>query len=293
MDAGRVLTLPQMAELACAMEVICPKPGNVSPGRPFRYINDLSFIVSAIGIASAFDDPEASVGQLVERAVTSTKNLVDKNTNLGIILLLAPLIKAAYAGELSRESVKQELLNLGDDDSRRIYDAINRASPEGLGKSEKYDVRERPAPIMTAMELAAHWDSIAREYATHYEITYRLTLPWMTQHWREGRSLKSTILQTYLLLLSHVPDTLISRKLGADMSIKVSSSAQKIVAAGGAFTPEGREEIHELEAFLSDPDNRLNPGTTADLIAAGIFVFLEQELRRTPLSRLLERWDIR
>nr|MBP8784509.1 hypothetical protein [Synergistaceae bacterium] len=59
------------------------------------------------------------------------------------------------------------------------------------------------------------------------------------------------------------------------------------------FTSEGKNKIYELEVFLADPDNLLNPGTTADLIAAGIFVFLEKELRSTPISYLLERWDIR
>lgn len=293
MDAARILTLSQMAELACAMEVMCPKPGNVSPGKPFTFINDLSFIASAIGVASVFDDKEASVGQMVENAVTITKKLVDKNTNLGIILLLAPLVKAAHVGELHRQSVQKELLALGDDDSRQIYDAINIASPEGLGKSEKYDVHEPPPPIMKAMELAACWDSIAREYATHYKITFELTLPWLVRFWHEGHSLKNTILQTYLLLLSTVPDTLISRKLGVEMSRKVSGSAQKIVEAGGVFTSEGKNKIYELEVFLADPDNLLNPGTTADLIAAGIFVFLEKELKSTQISHLLERWDIR
>lgn len=291
MGIVRRLSAAQIAGLACAMEVMCPKPGNVGPGRPFKYINEMSFLVSATGLAAAFEDEGASVGRMVEEAAIVTKNWVDRNTNLGMILLLAPLVNALSAEKLERDFVRKVLEDLGEDDSRRIGRAIRIASPEGLGASEKYDVRRETPPIMEAMKFASRWDSIAREYDTGYEITFCMTAPWLAGLWREGRALKSCVLQTYLMLLGEVSDTLISRKLGREASETVSREAREILRAGGCFTPEGRGKIAKLESSLAHPDNLLNPGTTADLTAAGIFVFLARELDRSDLSHIVARWE--
>jgi triphosphoribosyl-dephospho-CoA synthase len=315
MDSERTLLISQAAELACAMEVLSPKPGNVSPGRPFKYLNDMTFIASAIGLAEAFSDTGAPVGRMVERAVRATARLVRKNTNLGIILLLAPLVRAADSilaspgpGERSdglsandlRETVKTVLAGLDDDDSSSIYGAIAAASPEGLGRSEKYDVtrasrggNESPPPIMEAMRLASSWDSVAMEYATGYGITFGLTVPKLSSLWREGRALRSSIVETFLCVMSEVPDTLIARKQGKARAIEVSNAARRAVELGGYFTEAGKRAAAELHAALGDVDNLMNPGTTADLIAAGLFVFIEDELQRTPLPDLLDSWDRR
>ena len=291
MDIVRSLNASQIAGLACAMEVMCPKPGNVRPGRSFKYINEMSFIASAMGLVAAFESESGSVGRMVEGAALATKNWVDRNTNLGMILLLAPLVKASCAGKLERESARGVLEDLDEDDSRRIYGAIRIAAPEGLGESEKYDVRGEAPAIMEAMKSASRWDSIAKEYDTGYEVTFGMTAPWLAGLWQEGYSLKNCILQTYLMLLGEVCDTLISRKLGREASERVSAEAREILRAGGCLTREGRDKIAEFESSLAHPDNLSNPGTTADLTAAGIFVFLSDELGRSDLSHIVARWE--
>ena len=141
------------------------------------------------------------------------------------------------------------------------------------------------------MKFASQWDSIAREYDTGYEITFGMTAPWLAGLWREGHSLKNCILQTYLMLLGDVCDTLISRKLGCEASERVSREAREILRAGGCLTREGRDKIAEFESSLAHPDNLSNPGTTADLTAAGIFVFLSDELSRSDLPHIVARWE--
>lgn len=287
----RSLSPPQIAGLSCVMEVMCPKPGNVSPGRPAKYMNDLSFLASALGLAAAFEDGGGSVGGMAEEAAARTKDWVNRNTNLGMILLLAPLVKASRAGAPDRAAVREVLENLNQEDSRRICEAIRIAAPEGLGGSEKYDVRGGVPPIMDAMRFAADRDSVAGEYASGFGITFGRTAPSLTALWREGHCLKKCILQVFLMLLAELPDTLIARKLGPGAAQSVSRGADGVLRAGGALTREGRECARAFDASLSHPGNLLNPGTTADLTTAGIFVFLSEELREGGLPHILERWE--
>jgi triphosphoribosyl-dephospho-CoA synthase len=300
MDRERELTVSQIAELACAMEVLCPKPGNVGPGRPFKYMNEMSFIASAIGLADAFA-AAAPVGRLVERAAGAAKKLTGRNTNLGIILLMAPLAKAAddrdradgAMGSDLRESAARVLAALDDEDSAAIYRAIRSAAPEGLGGSDRYDVNGETHPIMEAMRFASAWDSVASEYASGYRITFGLTAPRLGELWESGHTLRTSIAQTFLALLGEVPDTLIARKLGRGVSEEASLIARRALGLGGYLSEEGRLAASKLRSLLEDPDNLMNPGTTADLMAAGIFVFLLNELELAPLSELLDRWDVR
>ncbi|MDR1651638.1 MAG: triphosphoribosyl-dephospho-CoA synthase [Synergistaceae bacterium] len=298
MDQGMTLTHAQIAELACFMEALCPKPGNVYPGRPFKYLNEMSFVVSAMGLAEAFSSDETA-GRLALRAARSAKKLVGRNANLGIILLLAPLVRAAGKSDgggrrsAGRASVRQVLEDLGPDDSEAIYEAIRILSPEGLGKSSQYDVNGAGPvpPILDAMKLASGWDSVAGEYASGYEITFGLAAPAISSFRNEGHTLKDSILQAFLTVLAEVPDTLTERKLGRAAAERTSALARSALLAGGCFTGRGRDAISEMDRELRDADNLKNPGATADLIAAGIFVFLSEELRRTPLTAIVDRWD--
>lgn len=273
------------------MEVMCPKPGNVSPGMPSKYMSDISFLASALGLAVAFEEGGGSVGEMAERAAGLTKAWVDRNTNLGMILLLAPLVKASRSGTPDRAAVREVLENLDTEDSRRLCEAIRIAEPQGLGDSAEYDVRSETPPIMDAMRFSAHRDSVAKEYATGFEITFERTVPCLTALWRKGHALKTCILQTYLELLAEFPDTLIARKLGFRAAEKVSRMTRAVVRVGGVFTQEGMQSIRALGSSLSHPKNFLNPGTTADLTTAGIFVFLSKELQEGELPHILERWE--
>jgi triphosphoribosyl-dephospho-CoA synthase len=125
------------------------------------------------------------------------------------------------------------------------------------------------------MASAAHRDSIAAEYVSDYAITFECGLPILKSALVRGARIDQAVIQAYLELLAAVPDTLIARKRGLDTAQVISREAAQAVSAGGVFSKAGRWAIAALDTCLrSQPDNSLNPGTTADLIAATLFVAL-------------------
>ncbi len=272
------------AQLACLLEAAAPKQGNVRPGRSFGDATFEHFLASAaaIGPVMASAD-ERGVGATVLAAVHACRRYVRVNTNLGIILLLAPLARAATrpCTEL-RASLREVLRGLTLEDAVNAYAAIRVATPGGLGSVPDQDVRAEPTvPLLKAMALAADRDSIAREYVTDFAITFEAAAPRLVTARSALPSWPEAIVQAYLELLSEIPDTLIARKLGDAAAAEVSRDAADVVAAGGMHTAGGRTAAAELDRRLRDPGNRRNPGTTADLIASGLFVALGE--REGPL----------
>lgn len=270
--------LAQAVQLACLLEVSAPKPGNVTPARRFADTGFEDFVLSALAIGPAFRRiANASVGETVLAAVAATRQAVGLNTNLGIVLLLAPLAKAAtLAGPADlRTRVRHVLQGLTVEDARAVYAAIRLAAPAGLGTVESNDVGGDPdVTLLEAMRIAADWDSIAREYATDFAITFELGAPALAAARAATTDLLDAIVQTFLEILAAVPDSLIARKNGLAIAVDVAARACAVVDAGGVLTPAGRAAIQRLDADLRDPAHRLNPGTTADLTAAAIFVHL-------------------
>jgi triphosphoribosyl-dephospho-CoA synthase len=80
--------------------------------------------------------------------------------------------------------------------------------------------------------------------------------------------------EAYLTLLASTPDTHIARKLGRAEAESISRRALEVRTAGGTRSAAGREALAALDAELRDPRNRRNPGTTADLTCAALFVVI-------------------
>jgi triphosphoribosyl-dephospho-CoA synthase len=150
------------AQLACLLEASAPKPGNVSPGRHFTDTRYEDFLASAAALGPAFTNVSAQrVGQTILSAARSTSQWTRSNTNLGIVLLLAPIAHAAAAGGQLRESLRAVLEATTVDDARDVYAAIRLASPGGLGNAADQDVHDQPTvTLLAAMQLAAAHDGI-------------------------------------------------------------------------------------------------------------------------------------
>ena len=157
---------------------------------------------------------------------------------------------------------------------------------------ERYDVREAKIDITLrdAMMLAQDRDAVAREYVTCFENTFNLGYPTLRRFWEQGHRLSDSIVQTFLTILAQVPDALIARKNGLAMAEQVSQSARKVLERGGIFSAEGRKEVHNFDLAIRDQRHRLNPGTTADLVAAGLFVFLTEGDMLERFPELMRRW---
>ena len=128
--------------------------------------------------------------------------------------------------------------------------------------------------LLEVMRLAADRDGIAREYATAYQVTFEVGAPVLDRARRDGLSWNNAIVETYLTLLAATPDTHIVRRSGAAVAAEVSRQARTVLAAGGVRSAAGRQAIDEMDFGLRDARNTANPGTTADLTAAAIFVVL-------------------
>ena len=300
------------AQLACLLESSAPKPGNVSPGRHFADARYEDFLASAAAIGGPLAGAGArGVGATVRLAVEATARWTRSNTNLGIVLLLTPIARAALlekgdgslfpAPDEQNEGQKKAggyllpawekrpvpfFLGLRDAlrgvleattvaDARDVYAAIRRAAPGGLGRVEAQDVASEPTiTLLDAMRLAANRDRIAHEYATAFDVTFGTGAPALDRARGAGLSWDDAIVETFLTLLATHPDTHVARRGGAALAAEVSERARSVLASGGLGSAAGRRAIEEMDRRMRDTRNTANPGTTADLTAAAIFVVL-------------------
>jgi triphosphoribosyl-dephospho-CoA synthase len=267
------------AETACLLEAHAPKPGNVSPGRERPGLTYRDFVVSAEILGQSFRRGAGRwrVGRLVLETIAASRAQVGTNTHLGIVLLLAPLAKAALRREREplQARLRRVLDGLDQEDARRAYAAIRLARPGGLGRVPREDVRRPPSvTLLEAMRLAAARDAVAREYATGYEATFAIGLPALDRARRRGARLEQAIVVSYLELLAAHPDTLVERRHGRRAARSVSREAAKALEAGGPLRPEGRRRLLRLDRRLRRATPPINPGASADVVAASLFVWL-------------------
>jgi triphosphoribosyl-dephospho-CoA synthase len=289
----RILTAAEIAEaaqLACLLEASAFKPGNVAPGRHFSDARYEDFLASAVAIGVPLAGAGThGVGETARRAVEATRRWTRSNTNLGIVLLLTPLALAAQTPENEgrrdgtavpdfsrfRRSVRRILEATSVEDAREVYRAIRTAAPGGLGRVDAQDVSSDPSlTLVEVMRLAADRDAIAREYATAFEMTFGTGAAALARARGAGLSWNDAIVETYLTLLGAAPDTHIERRAGAAAAAGVSRRARAVLAQGGVRSGTGRHAIDEMDRELRDESNTYNPGATADLTAAAIFVLL-------------------
>jgi triphosphoribosyl-dephospho-CoA synthase len=270
------------AQLACLLEVSAPKPGNVSPDRHFHDTRYEDFLASAVAIGPAIAAAgERPLGATIRAASEATARWTRSNTNLGIVLLLAPLARAAARAEgpLAEGPLRERLAGVLDEttveDAAEAYAAIRLARPGGLGTATTEDVAAAPTvTLRDAMALAAGRDAIAREYTTRFALTFEVGAPALAAARARKLTWPEATVECFLALLAAEPDTHIARKLGRAEASRVTGWAREIVSAGGTGTAEGRAALAALDAELRDPRNARNPGSTADLTCAALFVVI-------------------
>jgi triphosphoribosyl-dephospho-CoA synthase len=260
---------------ACLAELDAPKPGNVHRFAPGHRMEVEDFVRSAEASAAPIASRGGRVGTRVRAAVDATLKAVGQNTNLGIILLCAPL---AAASEVPDTPLRPALAGVLDDldvsDAADVFSAIAAANPGGLGRAARHDVNTSPTvTLREAMAEAAGRDRIARQYVTAYEDIFSLGLPALeTARDRGGEALWST-LAVYLAFLAAMPDTHIARKFDTNVAEAVCREA--VVwrdALAAAPDPAGLTE----DLLIWDEElksRRINPGTSADLTVATLFAW--------------------
>jgi triphosphoribosyl-dephospho-CoA synthase len=264
------------AQVACVLEVSAEKPGNVTPSHDFADTSYEDMLRSGIALGAELGRAgKRGVGETVLAAVRASRGAAGANTNLGIALLLAPLARAALIDGPLRRRLGDVLGTLTVDDARDAYAAIRLADASGLDDPVEHDVHDEPrVTLREAMASAARRDTIASEYVTDYSVTFELGLPAFAGALDDGLRPRDAIVELTLHLMAVVPDTLIARKRGADAAGRVAAGAREVLAAGGVRSAGGRTALAEFDASLRRDGNALNPGTTADLVTAVIFVAL-------------------
>jgi triphosphoribosyl-dephospho-CoA synthase len=264
------------AQLACVLEASAEKPGNITPSQDFDDTSYEDMLRSGIALGPELGCAgERGVGETVLAAVRASRGAAGANTNLGIALLLTPLARAALTGQPLRERLGDVLLALTVDDARDAYAAIRLAGAGGLDEPVEHDVRDEPrVTLRGAMAAAAQRDTIASEYVSDYAVTFELGLPGLADALGDGLRVRDATVELALRLLAELPDTLIARKRDAETAGRVAAGAREVLDAGGVRSARGRTALAEFDGTLRRDGNALNPGTTADLVTAVLFVAL-------------------
>jgi triphosphoribosyl-dephospho-CoA synthase len=273
----RTAEVVRAAQLACVLEASAEKPGNVTPSHDFGDTTYEDMLRSGIAIGPELGRAgERGVGETVLAAVRASRDAAGANTNLGIALMLAPLARAGLGdGGPLRERLGTVLRALTVEDARDAYAAIRLAGAGGLDEPVEHDVRDEPrVTLREAMAAAAQRDTIASEYVSDHAVTFELGLPALSDALEDGLRPRDAAVELALRLLAAVPDTLIARKRGADAAGRVAAGARQVLTAGGVRSDRGRTALSGFDASLRPDGNALNPGTTADLVTAVLFVAL-------------------
>jgi triphosphoribosyl-dephospho-CoA synthase len=267
-------------EEACRREIEALKPGNVHVFGDGHRMSAEQFLVSARVSSGPLTEPGLSVGQRMLEAVRATKAAIGANTNLGIVLLCGPLARAAETGvDDFRGRLGDVLDALTVDDADSAFQAIVLASPGGLGQSDAHDVRA-PATVglKEAMLAAAGRDRIARQYATCFEDVFETGLPALqAARARDGQSMWAAI-GVYMAFLAGFPDSHVARKHGMDTACAIRSEAAAVHDELAGLQGD-KARIALLQTFDRSLKARgVNPGTSADLTVATLFVQLLSDL---------------
>ncbi len=264
----------QRAMIACTLEASARKPGNVHPGASFSDLCYADFLAGAAAVRPVLDRAgELGVGRTVLECVRETRRLVATNVNLGIALLLAPLATVPPNVQL-QAGIGDVLRRLTVEDARAVYEAIRIAAPGGLGRVAEQDVAGEPTEdLLAVMRRAAKRDLVARQYADNFRQVFwaasLLTGPVTAQlDWEQA------IIYCHLELMANYPDTLIARKRGPGESEESARRAAAILAAEWPATPQSQQLLAEFDAWLRAAGHARNPGTTADLVTASLYVAL-------------------
>lgn len=258
---------------ACLDELDAPKPGNVHAFAPGHRMTAAQFEASAAAAAAPIARSGARVGARIAAAVAASFAAVGINTNLGIILLCAPLAAAAERGSSGlRTAVAMVLEDLDIEDARHAFSAIVRAAPAGLGRAEQHDVFAPPTvSLRDAMAVAADRDRIARQYVSGFADIFDIGETNLVRALTPQSQPRWATLAVYLGFLAAFPDSHVMRKHGIELARAVQHAGAKFYQRLQSHASP-QDLLPELLAWDAELKGKgINPGTSADLTVATLF----------------------
>jgi triphosphoribosyl-dephospho-CoA synthase len=292
-----IKSIVNFAKLSAILEVSSRKPGNVSPQHDFSDTTYEDFLAGSFAIGEGIEEAvrrgflvgkreiplkEIKIGELIEKCVIDVKNSHSGgNTHLGMIMLMVPI---SIAGGMCisqndnndnkfknlKTNISRVIENSTLEDSLHFYDVIKISNVGGL----KGKLKEPKIPFHELMKISSKKDRIAEELINGLKITF-----WVSnilgENFRRIGDIRKAILQSYIETLAKFPDTFIAKKVGVEKAKDVSKKAKDVLQKGGIFTKDGKQSIKKLDLYLrNEENNKLNPGTTADIISAGLMIWL-------------------
>jgi len=298
--------ISQCLELAILLESSAEKPGNVNRTASFQSTRYEHFLASAVALSSSFERAaelgdavakgkiqasDVGIGRIIKECMMNINAWQHGgNTLLGTAILLSPFAVAAGMAPIKedvfaisgfRKYVKLVVESTTSEDAVNVYEAIRAARPGGLGMSSKLDVndprsikkiREENISLYRIFKIAEKYDRICSELVNNYPITFDFAYPSLMTQLRK-KDLGYAIVYTFLSVLAEYPDTLIARKTNNEKAESVSRFAKEILQSGFE-TQASKARLREFDTELRRSSNLLNPGTTADIIAAALALSL-------------------
>ncbi len=267
---------------ACEVELQAFKPGNVSVYSEGHDMTVEDFRVSATVSAGAICNPGYSLGEKIYYAVKATREAVACNTNLGIILLCAPLLQAAMQrslGQNLREALADVLNNTTLQDAEWVFRAIALASPGGLGDAEQQDVHQEAEVTLTeAMAIASDRDRIALQYTTCFKDIFEFAVLEYNRAFVLSGDCGWAALAVFCEMLARYPDSHIERKYGKQYSEWI--KAEMSLLCNDLKTANQPEDVLPILDKMDKTfkAKKINPGTTADITVATVLVVLLEQL---------------
>lgn len=268
--------LMEVFRKACEIELQAFKPGNVSVYAAGHDMTIDDFSSSAEVSAEPLTNPRYTLGEKIYRAVKATREAVGCNTNLGILLLCAPLLQAVQQHGLHaplRKSLASVLAQTTVMDAEWVFRAISLASPGGLGRAEQQDVAAAATVTLTeAMCLAAGRDRIAAQYATNYKDVFEFAILRYNNQLNRWGYRKWAAVAVYAGLLCKFPDTHIERKYGKQFNELIRTRMEMV---DNMLLQAEQPKLLENTLYQIDAEFkklRLNPGSSADLTVTTLLV---------------------
>ena len=287
--------IAKLAQIASVLEVSgYPKPGNVHRTRNYNDMVFEDFIISGVVIGTTMEEAalhsksiddlsDANLGKYIFDAVSETDKWIANNTNLGIMMMCVPIAAAASISD-DFSQIQENVGRLMDattvEDAVNLYDAISLADAGGMGDQEEFDVMSEKAKdelrannqtMYDVLKISAGWDRLALELTSKMPVSFGIGYPTFSKFIDNCDDVdainKATVL-TFMTLLSEIPDTLISRKYGDEVAEEVSKKAKELLEFKDS--DDFVDRLLEFDDYLYE--NKYNPGTTADLTAASIFI---------------------
>ncbi len=265
-------------EYACKLDAFSIKPGNVFINNPAYGMTHTDFLRSSIACSEIICQKNLDIGIKTYECVKSSIDLVGCNTNLGIILLCVPIVQALFIDNnhrFSQNNLKYVIQSIDRKQTKYIYEAINLAKAGGMGKKDIYDLNDsknKDFTLLEAMKYASTYDYIANEYCNNFDnIINIISINWRN-YLKYMSDAEAATTATFLNLIKSVPDTLIARKFGKSKAIEVSERFIQI--ADEYCSLKNPKKLNKMLLLLDSElkIQELNPGTTADVVVAGIFL---------------------